>query len=94
MGRKTIQRDYKLYRTRIYQYFTENKKMPSFENLKSIFEVASKDTVHKIVNDLVNLGYIDRDNTGKIIPTQEEILNIYKDQVLEREKASNQTEEE
>jgi repressor LexA len=43
--------------------------MPTFEELKSVFVVRSKDTVSRIVNDLINLEYIEQDKTGKLLPS-------------------------
>ncbi len=73
--RKVVQRDYKKFSENIYNFWNDNKKMPNFKEMSFLFGVSSKDTVHRIVKDLVNMEYISKDSTGKIIPTQESILN-------------------
>lgn len=66
--RKVIQRDYKKLSGRVYEFLDSKKRMPTFEELKNIFVVRSKDTVSRIVNDLINLEYIEQDKTGKLLP--------------------------
>lgn len=66
--RKVIQRDYKKLSARVYEFLDDKKRMPTFEELKNIFVVRSKDTVSRIVNDLINLEYIEQDKTGKLLP--------------------------
>lgn len=69
-------RDYKNLSNKIYDFFNVNGKMPSFEELKNIFNVASKDTVSRIIKTLKDLDYILQDETGKILPIKEK-LNKY-----------------
>ncbi len=66
--RKVISKDYKKLSTRVYEFLDAKKRMPTFEELKSVFVVRSKDTVSRIVNDLINLEYIDQDKSGKLLP--------------------------
>jgi repressor LexA len=66
--RKVIQRDYKKLSARVYEFLDAKKRMPTFEELKSVFVVRSKDTVSRIVNDLINLEYIEQDKSGKLLP--------------------------
>ena len=66
--RKVIQRDYKNLSQKVYNFYENKYRMPSFQELTDIFNVASKDTVARIVEDLVNLEFIDKDKNGKLIP--------------------------
>lgn len=66
--RKVIQKDYKKFNNDIYNFWNENRRMPNFKEMGQMFGVSSTDTVHRIVNDLVNMGHILKDDTGKIIP--------------------------
>jgi SOS regulatory protein LexA len=66
--RKVIQRDYKKLSESIYHFYDKNYRMPSFQELTNIFAVNSKDTVARIVEDLVNLEFIDKDKNGKLLP--------------------------
>ncbi len=69
-------RDYKGLADSIYNFFSEAGKMPSFEELKNIFGVSSKDTVFRIIKTLKDLDYILQDENGKILPIKEK-LNKY-----------------
>lgn len=39
-------------------FFTENKRMPTYEEMKSLFDVASKNTVAYRVNKLIESGFL------------------------------------
>ena len=49
-------------------YFNHNKRMPSVNEATQIFGVKSKDTAYKILQKLIELGYIAKDTAGKVIP--------------------------
>jgi repressor LexA len=66
--RKVVQKDYKSLSQKIYDFYDNNYRMPSFQELTSVFGVNSKDTVARIVETLINLEYIERDKNGKILP--------------------------
>ncbi len=68
MPRKVIQRDYKKLSEKVYEFYETKHRMPSFQELTNIFTVSSKDTVARIVEDLVNLEFIDKDKNGKLLP--------------------------
>ena len=42
-------------------FFTENKRMPTYEEMKSLFRVASKNTVAYRVNKLIEEGFLIKD---------------------------------
>ena len=42
-------------------FFTENKRMPTYEEMKSLFGVASKNTVAYRVNKLIEEGFLTKD---------------------------------
>lgn len=66
--RKVIQKDYKKLSDKVYDFYGLNYRMPSYSELTKVFGVNSKDTVSRIVNDLINLEYVDQDKNGKLIP--------------------------
>ena len=68
MPRKVTQRDYKKLSEKVYEFYETKHRMPSFQELTNIFTVSSKDTVARIVEDLVNLEFIDKDKNGKLLP--------------------------
>ncbi len=72
--RKIIQRDYKNLSKKLYEFYNLQSKMPTFEEMKNIFQVNSKDTVYRIVKDLINLEYVGSDKTGKLIPADDKAL--------------------
>lgn len=53
---------------KVYTFYNANYRMPSYAELTKIFGVSSKDTVFRIIETLVNLEFIDRDDNGKILP--------------------------
>jgi repressor LexA len=73
---KAKQKDYKKLADRIYDFYKQERKMPSFTDLKAIFGVSSKDTVFRITNTMEGLGLIEKDKDGKLIPVKSEFLNI------------------
>lgn len=48
--------------------------MPSYSEICVLFGVKSKDTAYKIVQKLQTLGYIDTDDTGRILPKKEMLV--------------------
>ncbi len=71
MSRKVINKDYKKHSKEIYDFYDSYYRMPSYKELTDIFGVSSKDTVFRIVEVLVNLGYIAKDSNGKLLPIME-----------------------
>lgn len=72
--RKVKQRDYKKLTYNIYSFYNDKRKMPTFEEMKHLFGVSSKDTVHRIVSDLVGMGNLQKDKTGKLLPVADEMF--------------------
>lgn len=72
--RKIIKKDYKNLSKKLYEFYNLKSKMPTFEEMKNIFQVSSKDTVYRIVKDLINLEYVNSDKTGKLIPVSNKAL--------------------
>ncbi len=48
---------------KVSSFFTENKRMPTYEEMKDIFGVASKNTVAYRVNKLLEIGFLIKDGT-------------------------------
>lgn len=53
----------------LIEFFTENKRMPSYEEMKRLFCVASKNTVAFRVKKLIDCGFLIKEN-GKLMLTQ------------------------
>jgi repressor LexA len=86
--RKVILKDYKKLSSKIYYFYNNEKRMPSYEELKNIFVVKSKDTVFRIVNNLVNLEYLTQDKNGRILPKENYFKKI-KNKIYESVDNSN-----
>ena len=48
---------------KISLFFSENKRMPTYEEMKEIFQVASKNTVAYRVNRMIEEGFLQKDGT-------------------------------
>ncbi len=84
MPRKVIQRDYKKYSSQIYDFYDKHHRMPSFQELTNIFAVNSKDTVSRIVETLVSLDFLDKDENGRLLP----VLDKFKSQNFKPKKTT------
>lgn len=49
-------------------FFRDNKRLPSYQEMCSLFGYASKRSVHQLVQKLIDMGILDKDSSGKIIP--------------------------
>jgi SOS regulatory protein LexA len=65
-GRDTLEANNKA----LYDFYRRNLRMPTYSECLELFGVKSKDTAHKIVQKLSALGYVDTDETGKILPKE------------------------
>lgn len=83
MPRKVINKDYRKLSSQVYEFYDSNFRMPSYEELKVIFGVNSKDTVFRIVETLVNLGYLLKDSNGRLLP----IIEKFKSQNFKPKKS-------
>lgn len=57
------------YQEKIESFYTDNKRMPSYSEMMKLFSLKSKNAIYKIVNKLVEEGFVDKDHLGRIIPT-------------------------
>lgn len=70
--RKVVNKDYKKMSEQVYRFYQSNRRMPTFSELTSVFGVSSKDTVSRIVQTMVDLGFVAKDERGYLIPIVEE----------------------
>lgn len=54
--------------SRIQDFYTKNKRIPSYKELAKMFGFASKNASFKLVKKLIELDVLEKDKTGKIIP--------------------------
>ncbi len=58
------------YQNKIENFFKKNKRMPTYSEMMKIFSLKSKNSIAKIVDKLVDIGFISKDSSGKLIPAQ------------------------
>ncbi|MDO8575554.1 MAG: transcriptional repressor LexA [bacterium] len=56
------------YKNKIFAFYEGQKRMPSYKEIMNLLGFKSKNSVYKLVNKLIDLGFIDKDSTGKLIP--------------------------
>lgn len=52
----------------ISSFFKQYKRMPSYSEVMSLFNLRSKDTAWKLVQKLIKQGVIEKDSKGKLLP--------------------------
>jgi SOS regulatory protein LexA len=57
-----------LYLDKIKSFYFKNKRMPSYSEMLSIFNLSSKNAVFKRVSALIKAGFLEKDNKGQLIP--------------------------
>jgi SOS regulatory protein LexA len=58
------------HNTKIYDFYKKNRRMPSYAEVCTLFDVKSKDTAYKAVQKLLAAGYIETDELGRILPKE------------------------
>lgn len=56
------------YKNKIFAFYERQKRMPSYTEIMSLLGFKSKNSVYKLINKLMELGLVDKDSTGKLIP--------------------------
>ncbi|MEK7564152.1 MAG: transcriptional repressor LexA [Patescibacteria group bacterium] len=59
-----------IYQTKIESFHRDNKRMPTYSEMMQIFGFKSKNAVFKIVEKLVDAGFISKDHLGRIVPSE------------------------
>jgi repressor LexA len=59
-----------IYQTKIEDFYSKNKRMPTYSEMMELFNFKSKNAVFKIVNKLINAGLVAKDHLGRLIPTE------------------------
>ena len=50
------------------RFFRDNKRLPSYSEMATLFNFRSKNAVFRLVQRLVDEGYLDKDSRGHIVP--------------------------
>jgi repressor LexA len=59
-----------LYKNKIIEFYRENKRMPGYSEIMSMLGFKSKNSVFKLVNKLVEGGFVSKDKNGRLIPNR------------------------
>ncbi len=56
------------YKNKILSFYESQKRMPSYAEIMSILGFKSKNAVYKLINKLVDMGLVEKDSNGKLLP--------------------------
>lgn len=56
------------HKTKIRIFYQRHRRMPTYQEMMKLFGFRSRNAVYKLINRLVEEGFIKKDNLGKIIP--------------------------
>src|SRR3989344_4937778 len=59
-----------LYQTKLENFYSQNKRMPTYSEMLKLFGFKSKNAVFRIVEKLVEAGIVAKDHLGRLIPTK------------------------
>jgi SOS regulatory protein LexA len=59
----------KSYKDKIFRFYRSSKRMPSITEVMEICGLSSRSSAFYVVNQLVKQGVLEKDSSGKIIPT-------------------------
>ncbi len=58
------------YKNKIKKYYKDHNVMPTYSEMMKLFNLKSKNAIFKLVNKLVDEEYVEKDSSGRLIPTQ------------------------
>jgi SOS regulatory protein LexA len=56
------------YKNKIQQFYKEYRRMPTYSEIMSMTGFKSKNAVFKLINKLIDEGYVSKDSEGRLIP--------------------------
>lgn len=56
------------YQKKIMGFYRKAKRMPSYSEIAELLGFKSKNATYKLVNKMVDLGFVEKDQKGRIIP--------------------------
>jgi SOS regulatory protein LexA len=59
-----------LYQSKIEDFYSDNKRMPTYSEMMKLFGFKSKNAIFKIVEKLVDAGVIAKDHLGRLVPKE------------------------
>lgn len=58
------------YQNKIQSFYGKNKRMPTYTEMMTLFALKSKNSVSKIVDKLIDIGFVAKDNLGRLVPSK------------------------
>lgn len=58
------------YQNKIQSFYSKNKRMPTYSEMMTLFSLKSKNSVSKIVDKLIDIGFVAKDTLGRLIPSK------------------------
>lgn len=65
------------YKNKIKKFYEDNRLMPSYTEMMSMFGLKSKNAIFKLVKKLIEEEYVEKDSNGRLMPT-DKLLNRVK----------------
>jgi len=56
------------YVTILMEFYNQNKRMPTYSEMMSLFGFKSKNAVYKVVSKIVDAGLVEKDHLGRLLP--------------------------
>src|SRR3989344_2973824 len=58
------------YQTKVECFYSDNKRMPTYSEMMKLFGFKSKNAVFKVVEKLMEAGFVAKDHLGRLIPSE------------------------
>ncbi len=58
------------YQEKLKSFYSQNKRMPTYSEMMKLFNFKSKNAVFRIVEKLMEAGFVNKDHLGRLIPTK------------------------
>jgi len=59
-----------IYKDKLEDFFSKNKRMPTYAEMTKLFGFKSKNAVFKVVEKMLEAGLVAKDHLGRLIPTE------------------------
>ncbi len=59
-----------IYQTKLESFYGQNKRMPSYTEMMKLFGFKSKNAVFRVVEKLVDAGFVTKDYLGRLVPSE------------------------
>lgn len=65
-----------VYQNKLESFYAQNKRMPSYSEMMKLFGFKSKNAVFRVVEKLVEAGFVTKDYLGRLVPSESFTENI------------------